>query len=262
MSSYYDAMQVCENGHKITDSYHDFPQHRQNHCSKCGAKTMHTCPECGEEIRGFYNVEDGFGGSGPKVPSNCHKCGKSYPWTKDEKFKEAQVTDDELDKFDIQVLKEIAHFKENKGWMATVLIELAFGENEEYEEPVKESTLKLLSLKYIKGPGDPDPDGTYDAYSITPQGKQFLEDSSNSLIKKERQVENHFHISHSNVAINSSEVMQSLSIDNRKIVEEKLKELNSAIEEKNPSKITKAFGYITDKAVDVAIALLVNGMNK
>lgn len=92
-----------------------------------------------------------------------------------------------LSDFDIQVLTEITHFKENSGWMATALIALAFGEEEEYEEPVKESTLKLLSLKYIKGPGDPDPDGTYDAYSITPPGKQFLrERTSNQPIFKNK----------------------------------------------------------------------------
>ena len=158
-----------------------------------------------------------------------------------------------LSDFDIQVLKEITKFKKNDGWMAPREIELKFSDDDDYEEVVKKSTLALLALKYIKGCGSPDPDGTHGAYSITPIGKQFLEELSYKP--------SFGTITNSNVAINSREIIQTLKIGDPEI-KHKIKELETAIKEKNPSKIKKAFGYIADKAVDVAIALLVNGMMK
>lgn len=64
-----------------------------------------------------------------------------------------------------------------------------------------------------------------------------------------------------NVAINSNEFIQRLNITNSEM-KKNIKELEKAIEEKNPIKIKKVFGFIVDKAVDVAIALLTNGMTK
>lgn len=159
----------------------------------------------------------------------------------------------ELLDFDIQILKEVAKFKKNKGWMATREIELKFTEDDDYEKAVEESTLKLLALKYIKGCGSPDPDGTHGAYSITPHGKQFLEDRANKP--------SFGNITNSNIAINSSNLIQNLKIDDYEL-KEKIDELEKAIEEKDPSKIKKAFCYIADKAVDVAISLLLNGVQK
>lgn len=83
-----------------------------------------------------------------------------------------------ISEFDIQVLKEIAKFKKNGGWMAPREIELKFTDDDDYEEAVEKSTLNLLSIRYVKGCGSPDPDGTHGAYSITPIGKQFLEERS------------------------------------------------------------------------------------
>lgn len=156
-----------------------------------------------------------------------------------------------LSDFDIQVLKEITKFKKNDGWMAPREVELKFSDDDDYEEAVKKSTLELLSLKYIKGCGSPDPDGSHGAYSITPQGKQYLEELSYKPLFGT--------ITNSNVAINSSEIIQTLKIGDPEI-KQKIKELEIAIKEKNPSKIKKAFGYIADKAVDVAIQILLRGI--
>ncbi len=80
MTSKYDAFQVCVNGHSITRDYDVDPGTRKDYCSKCGAKTIHKCPECDAEIRGrlldtdvfVFNVE----------PERfCHACGEPYPWT-------------------------------------------------------------------------------------------------------------------------------------------------------------------------------------
>jgi hypothetical protein len=77
---YYDTQQVCENGHQITDSYHDRPQHRRDFCEKCGKKTIYTCQKCGAEIKGEYNIPGAAIGGGTPVPEHCHKCGTPYPW--------------------------------------------------------------------------------------------------------------------------------------------------------------------------------------
>lgn len=74
----YDTAQVCLNGHKVTASYLDFPEHRQNFCDQCGAATITACQSCHAEIRGFYR--------GSMIvqyapPHFCHECGKAYPWT-------------------------------------------------------------------------------------------------------------------------------------------------------------------------------------
>ena len=41
MGSYYDTMQVCKNwGHKITDTYDSYPNHRQDFYARCGSDTF------------------------------------------------------------------------------------------------------------------------------------------------------------------------------------------------------------------------------
>ena len=76
---HYDTQQVCTNGHQITASYHEFPQFRQDHCDKCGAKTIYQCPKCAIEIRGRF-VSPVISGLPIDVPRHCHSCGSSYPW--------------------------------------------------------------------------------------------------------------------------------------------------------------------------------------
>jgi len=77
----YDIQQVCLNGHQITDSYNDFPQHRKNFCDKCGEATIHKCPACSHPIKGFYRVEGVISAHETSVPSHCENCGKPYPWS-------------------------------------------------------------------------------------------------------------------------------------------------------------------------------------
>lgn len=77
----YDVMQVCKKfGHKTTDSYNSYPQHRQKFCDQCGSETITQCQHCKANIRGYYHVDGVIGGGGPAVPQNCHECGKPYPW--------------------------------------------------------------------------------------------------------------------------------------------------------------------------------------
>lgn len=76
----HDVMQVCLNGHQITDRAMTKPQFRQDFCDKCGEATIDACPACSTSIRGKYHYENVVGGRSPPVPAYCHGCGKSYPW--------------------------------------------------------------------------------------------------------------------------------------------------------------------------------------
>ncbi|MCG2829777.1 MAG: DUF2321 domain-containing protein [Desulfobacteraceae bacterium] len=83
---YYDIQQVCLNGHQITDSYNRSPELRKKYCNKCGAETVHECPECNHPIKGDHYVEDVLViGHLTPVPSHCENCGKPYPWEKPKK---------------------------------------------------------------------------------------------------------------------------------------------------------------------------------
>ena len=93
-------MQVCVNGHPITDSYEGNPQLRQDRCTECGAETITACPSCGTRIRGDYKVEGIVSMTGISDPNEfCHDCGEPYPWQDDSSaFSDVtkSVLDDEL----------------------------------------------------------------------------------------------------------------------------------------------------------------------
>lgn len=81
MGNYYTA-QICLNGHMINDSADKYPESNQEFCSRCGAKTITTCPSCGNRIRGYYSSEFVILTSDPTpVDAYCCRCGKPYPWT-------------------------------------------------------------------------------------------------------------------------------------------------------------------------------------
>lgn len=76
-----DAMQVCVNGHYITDRYHTLKHRRENYCTKCGAKTIIECQNCGAEIPG-EDLDSSVGFAAPPTPPEyCRECGSPFPWT-------------------------------------------------------------------------------------------------------------------------------------------------------------------------------------
>lgn len=81
--NYYDASQICLNGHLITERYHNTPEFRKNFCSICGEKTIYQCPNCQKEIKGEYimtHVVSGMRRS-RDTPNICENCGKDFPWS-------------------------------------------------------------------------------------------------------------------------------------------------------------------------------------
>ncbi|REG90246.1 DUF2321 domain-containing protein [Flavobacterium aquicola] len=80
--SFYDVMQVCVNGHLITDNYYTSPEFRKSFCTSCGEKTITTCPNCNKELKGDYHVPGvvDLSFSRTPVPEICEYCGKDFPW--------------------------------------------------------------------------------------------------------------------------------------------------------------------------------------
>lgn len=78
---WYDVMQVCLNGHKITDTLEHSPEKARGQCPSCGAVTIRRCLACRTSIRGYYHLSGVAGLHGPDVPVLCHACGKPFPWT-------------------------------------------------------------------------------------------------------------------------------------------------------------------------------------
>jgi hypothetical protein len=76
-----DVMQVCRNGHVITDLLRSYPERGLFHCDRCGAQTLDHCLTCGQSIPGALYVP-GLSPAGSSPPPNyCVICGAAYPWT-------------------------------------------------------------------------------------------------------------------------------------------------------------------------------------
>jgi hypothetical protein len=77
-----DVMQVCRNGHVITDLLRTCPERALAHCDRCGAVTLDRCSTCGRELPGAL-VVPGLQPVGVRqAPSFCSTCGAVFPWTK------------------------------------------------------------------------------------------------------------------------------------------------------------------------------------
>jgi len=75
-------MQVCRNGHVITDLLRSCPERSLAHCDRCGAATIDRCLTCGRELPGA-TVVPGLQPVGVRQPpSYCATCGAAFPWTK------------------------------------------------------------------------------------------------------------------------------------------------------------------------------------
>lgn len=80
-SIWYDVMQVCENGHKITAYGKSRPEYLVDRCTKCGAQTITKCKNCGAEIQGYRHHPSVVEMDSSVPPEFCHKCGEPFPWT-------------------------------------------------------------------------------------------------------------------------------------------------------------------------------------
>jgi len=99
MSKFYTA-QICKNGHVITAYADEYTYYCENFCSKCGAETIQTCPNCNHPIKG--KIADVFNTSQYVQPLYCHSCGSPFPWTKDRIDATQELIELELDLTDLQ----------------------------------------------------------------------------------------------------------------------------------------------------------------
>lgn len=76
-----DVMQVCRNGHVITDLLHTFPERARSHCERCGAATLDRCLTCGQELPGAIYVPQAPPVGSRRPPQYCSTCGAAFPWT-------------------------------------------------------------------------------------------------------------------------------------------------------------------------------------
>jgi hypothetical protein len=81
-NSIQDVMQVCRNGHVITDLLRSHPEQARTHCDRCGAVTIDHCPTCGHELSGAFVVPGLQPVGVHPAPSYCSACGAAFPWTK------------------------------------------------------------------------------------------------------------------------------------------------------------------------------------
>jgi hypothetical protein len=74
-------MQVCRNGHVITDLLHSSPERGLTHCDRCGATTIDRCETCGRELPGAIAVPGLRPLGARRPPLYCGACGAAFPWT-------------------------------------------------------------------------------------------------------------------------------------------------------------------------------------
>ena len=77
-----DAMQVCRNGHVITDLLHTYPDRGLSHCDRCGAATLDRCATCGLGIPGAVHVPGLVPVGRSQPPEFCSACGAAFPWSR------------------------------------------------------------------------------------------------------------------------------------------------------------------------------------
>jgi hypothetical protein len=75
-----DVMQVCRNGHVLTERLRSRPDQGRTHCDRCGAVTVDRCLTCGEALPGAAAVDLPPIGA-PRPPQFCAACGAAFPWT-------------------------------------------------------------------------------------------------------------------------------------------------------------------------------------
>lgn len=110
--------------------------------------------------------------------------------------------------------------------------------------------LRLIDENLVNGETD-----IYQRYKLTPLGEDALAGSA--------QITNISHNQNSTIAHQSPNVIQTIDISGYdEDLQGKINELKEAIANKNKPNIKKIFAYIADKSVDVAIALLTQGIIK
>lgn len=75
-----DVLQVCRNGHVVSDRLHSHPGSSRSCCERCGAGVLSSCPTCGQllTVARALSLHETLGGVRP--PDYCSLCGSAFPW--------------------------------------------------------------------------------------------------------------------------------------------------------------------------------------
>jgi hypothetical protein len=76
-----DVMQVCINGHVITDRLQTCPEQSRASCERCGAATLDHCTTCGQQLPGAIPLPGPVPIGRRRPPQYCSGCGAAFPWT-------------------------------------------------------------------------------------------------------------------------------------------------------------------------------------
>jgi hypothetical protein len=77
-----DVMQVCLNGHVITDRLRGRPEQALSRCDRCGAPTLTRCATCGRDLPGALEASGLEPIGRPEPPPHCPLCGAAFPWAR------------------------------------------------------------------------------------------------------------------------------------------------------------------------------------
>jgi hypothetical protein len=78
----HDVMQVCRQGHVITDRLRRHPELARVLCHRCGSPTFSRCPSCGRDLPGALPQPGPIPIGEPRAPERCPSCAGAFPWTR------------------------------------------------------------------------------------------------------------------------------------------------------------------------------------
>lgn len=79
--TFIDGMQVCHNGHVVTDRLATCPDQARGFCDRCGAATLDQCVTCGTPLSAAH-LPGLFPVATPRPPRCCIACGAVFPWAR------------------------------------------------------------------------------------------------------------------------------------------------------------------------------------
>jgi hypothetical protein len=157
------------------------------------------------------------------------------------------MNDLDLNQIEKAVFYAIKSSKRSSGHYGKIIslaeLEIQFGEGEKAN--IESAARSLIDKNLVRTL-----DGNNELFCLTPYGKTYQVNTGLS-------VNNFMNVNNSNIVAGSKDVTQMLNTSDQPAdIRSKIEELKKAIEDQDRVTIKKAFGYIADKSIDVAIALL------
>jgi hypothetical protein len=118
-----DVLQVCRNGHVITDLLLAHPELGRSHCERCGATTFSRCPVCGRDLPGAMPVPGLVPIGERRAPEHCPHCGAAFPWADQPAPPRLSVTVELLEKLLRRLPRAARQLRDRHGCRSSLLVE-------------------------------------------------------------------------------------------------------------------------------------------